>query len=1615
MTFSLSKLSALVIAVTMLASAGLAYNQMTVYTYDDDGRSVDGVTITVEGVNNDYYEQKTTSSNNADFYGYTAGEEYRITAEENNGDRSGEKTVVADSDEPVWMTMSGDESGNSDPSLTLENPDADATGVALQPQFEWSATDPDNDDLEYEFYIEEKSYSSDRPWTAEPETTSDTTLTPDNELDENTEYVWGVKAKDGNGGTDREYRYFTTGDGESNQDPSVDLEDPDADETGVSRQPEFRWEGTDPDNDDLEYRFYLEKKSYSSDRPWSAEPEETSDESYTPPSQLDPDEEYVWGVEVDDGNGGTDREYRYFTTEEEQQNRDPDVDLQNPDADETGVVLQPEFWWTGSDPDGDSLEYDFYLEEKSYSGDRPWSDTPETTSDTELTPSNELDHDTEYVWGVKARDGNGGSDREYRYFTTEEEEQQNRDPSVDLTQPDADETGVSLSPVFRWTASDPDNDDLEYRFYLEEKSYSGDRPWSDTPEHTTDTVLNPNYNFQYDTEYVWGVKALDGNGGSDREYRYFTTEEEEQQNRDPDVDLDYPQASETGVSLQPQFEWHATDPDNDDLDYELYVEERTYDDDRPWSASPVHTSRTSYTLDYRFDRNTEYVWGVKAEDGNGGVDREYRYFTTRSGASECDVSVSDISISDTNIDEGESTDVSFTVHNNGDSQDFRVRLKVGSQTVMDRDVSLDEGESRDFDRPISPSSDSVVKYIVETEGSPCGYSRYVDSDEVYVDPGDGGDNEPDADFSYTPSNPEPGTQVQFTSTSTDPDDDITGYRWRMDDGTTKYGSSVTHSYSSEGSYDVQLRVEDSEGNYDYKTRTVNVESPAGECDISTGSLELDPENVEEGEAVDASITVHNDGDDQTVQVRIVGTNTYLDQTREIDEGEHGTFSTSFTPSGTQVVQAVVETQGEPCGYSQTVESGEVQVSDPGEEPEEPTASFTWRPTSPDAGESVEFTSTSTDPDSDITEYNWNFGDGSSASGSTVTHTFDSEGEYPVQLQVEDSEGNTDSVTRDVEVGARYTECSYSVSDLSLSRQNIERGESSRASVTISNDGDRQQFRVWYQVDGQQVSDRTITINGGEQRTVSTFISPTRDSVVQGVVESQGEPCGYQQTVKPDEIYVSDPGPSEDDAELRVVARDENGDRTNAHARVENSETRSGYLGSDGERTFSLEPDTYDVRVSKDNYNTQTRTVHLSEGESETLRFDLRRGDSQPDPDRDIEITSIDYPDSVCRGDSFRVYATVRNNDNYDMFTMTGEGPASGGSNTFALSEGNSITRSLRFTNVQGTGDQDFTVRVENGDVDSRSFTVDVEDCTAGTPSTGTATSISMNLQERRIVAGDSVKVTGYVDGARGRSEVEISANGDRKARVSTQPDGYFQTFIRMEEVGMHSISASSGDQTAYRELEVVPTASANFQGAPRQVFQGEEFELCAGVNSQVEPDVLLLEDGKIIQSKKASGNVCFDVTASGTGDRKYEVRALTYGTGASDTTEIEVLETDVEATSFPDQIASVESGSGLVKVELYNTHDGVKRYDLSLQGIDRDWVSQSEKQVVLEKGERRTVYFYLTPKQEGVYNPEVVVETEGSEIYRNQISVTAGGTYDGERKRNTVFDSVRRVVSFLTF
>ena len=610
----------------------------------------------------------------------------------------------------------------------------------------------------------------------------------------------------------------------------------------------------------------------------------------------------------------------------------------------------------------------------------------------------------------------------------------------------------------------------------------------------------------------------------------------------------------------------------------------------------------------------------------------------------------------------------------------------------------------------------------------------------------------------------------------------------------------------------------------------------------------------------------------------------------------------------------------------------------------------------------------------------------------------------------------------------------------------EEGESTFSNVrefTVEEDEDREEeptgdihLDVFVEdEDGDAIRDATVVVDNENWFSQETDGDGEANFVLQsGSVEITVSKDGYRQerrdidveggedydvTVTLERRGADDP----EQARLDVHVEDDEYDSLeDAKVTVENGDDETEYTDDDGDVRFYLDSDSYDIEVEC-NDETEYREVYLSEGEREQIdiRFDEdfesdvcgESDNDDTDDDRDtddsgeegLSINDVSYPDSVCRGGSFTADMRIENRGGFhELVTITGSGLGSiNTGQSFSLDIGQTKSASVRFTNVEGSGSEEFDIRATNHVSDETTESINVRDCGAlpddgGFYYSSDATGVTADFSPKETVVGGTVKVKGFVDGVRGRSQVTITANGDRKARVSTEPDGFYSTYIRLNEIGENIVRVRSGQSEASGVVDAIPTTSISSLSTPHKVFESDSFDICGQVNSQIEPQVFLVRNGVIVDSKLGNGQVCFDRQASNPGDHEFQIKALTYGKESSSITkEVEVLELGSEVTNFPNKIAAVESEHGMIKVDLYNTENTTRNYRVNLNGIRTTWLSQSQEEVILTKGERETVYFYITPEEEGNFEPTVTVVSEDTTIYSEEISVYAGGTKTPKR------------------
>ena len=427
-----------------------------------------------------------------------------------------------------------------------------------------------------------------------------------------------------------------------------------------------------------------------------------------------------------------------------------------------------------------------------------------------------------------------------------------------------------------------------------------------------------------------------------------------------------------------------------------------------------------------------------------------------------------------------------------------------------------------------------------------------------------------------------------------------------------------------------------------------------------------------------------------------------------------------------------------------------------------------------------------------------------------------------------------------------------------------------------------------------------------------------------------------------------------------------------------------------EGVFDLDEGTYELSISREEYNMIERTIVVEEDDDAEYFFTMREEDTE-EKDADVSLGSITSPDSVCSGTSFSAEIEVRNTGETDeivSLTGTGFGKILSGK-AFVVPEGETKTYRFTYTDVTGKGLKNFEIDL-NGWDSEKSESIRLKSCEIpGTPDS--VENIDMEIYPERgnskASVNELVRVRGYADGAEGPVPVNISVDGLKVATVESDPGGFFEAYFRPESSGMRTVTASSGKEFDSSELEVVPVAFISSIEAPEEVFEGENFQICGSVNSDIRPDIVLMDNGELVESKNGRGDVCFNVTASGTGEHEYLMRALTYGGSDHGEVSVNVLPQGSEVESFPGQISTVETEPGIVRVGLYNTNDEARNYSVRLKDFPESWIGESIQNATLTMGERESIYFYTSPEASGDFTGVLEVESNNEIIYSDTVDI----------------------------
>ncbi len=221
---------------------------------------------------------------------------------------------------------------------------------------------------------------------------------------------------------------------------------------------------------------------------------------------------------------------------------------------------------------------------------------------------------------------------------------------------------------------------------------------------------------------------------------------------------------------------------------------------------------------------------------------------------------------------------------------------------------------------------------------------------------------------------------------------IKSYRWMIGSETIE-GRSISHNYSSLGTEDIKLKVEDHAGNTNSTSIKINV---------------FDKERPEAVAEVDASIDLNEeavlDATGSSDNGNIINYTWTIEELDKVLYGKNKDVSFE-SPGRYNIDLKIVDSGNNTDSDFKTIEvfdrtSPEVKVDYRSEV---------------DVGEEIDFDASDSTDNHKIRSYIWDFDDGYKENGEKVKHAFETEGNYTVRLTVEDESGNTITVDHEVTV------------------------------------------------------------------------------------------------------------------------------------------------------------------------------------------------------------------------------------------------------------------------------------------------------------------------------------------------------------------------------------------------------------------------------------------------------------------------------------------------------------------------------------------------------------------------------------------------------------------------
>jgi hypothetical protein len=431
---------------------------------------------------------------------------------------------------------------NSPPNTPIySDPTNGETGVDIYADLFWNCTDPNGDPLTYDVYLG----TSNPPPLISPGQSANT-YNPTEPFNYGITYYWKIVAFDDHqASTPGPVWSFTSW---SNTPPNTPIySDPTNGETDVDANANLYWNCTDPDGNPLTYNVYFDTLNPPTNLASNNQTGNTFD-----PQTLDFGTTYYWMIIAYDNYGGSATGPVWsFTTFE---NDPPNTPTTPEGPGNRGIGETGSYCTSGTDPNGDQVQYRFDWDDGTYSG---WTEL--VNSGTQKCVSHFWTDEGTYVVKSQARDEYGSESGWSDGKTVIVANQPPNTPSNPT--PENEETNVPVDITLSWVGGDQNpSDTVTYDLYFENVNPPG--PWKLGLTLTHYDVLG----MEYGITYYWKIVAKDNHGGiTEGPIWHFTTKSNA--NRPPGVPgIDGP-GHVLSVNENYEFKFSSVDRDGDQVSY----------------------------------------------------------------------------------------------------------------------------------------------------------------------------------------------------------------------------------------------------------------------------------------------------------------------------------------------------------------------------------------------------------------------------------------------------------------------------------------------------------------------------------------------------------------------------------------------------------------------------------------------------------------------------------------------------------------------------------------------------------------------------------------------------------------------------------------------------------------------------------------------------------------------------------------------------------------------------------------------------------------------------------------------------------------------------------------